>query len=127
MISASGRDLGGGAAELDLGPRPHLVQGDENQDGGGNDGPDHLEPLAAVEVLGLADRPALGVSSSANLYWAHTRTICVPMKTMPVIERMITKRLSISRPKVEIDVSGSPGHGEPPVRRERGVDETSAR
>ena len=41
-------------------------------------------------------------SSSAKRYVAQTRTIWVPMKTMPVIQRMMMKRLSISRPKVEI-------------------------
>ena len=32
---------------------------------------------------------------------AQTSATWVPMKTIPVIQRMITKRLSISRPKVE--------------------------
>ena len=53
----SGRRL----RNLMLGPGPHLVEGDEDQDRGRDDRPDHLEPLAAVEVLGLADRLALGV------------------------------------------------------------------
>ncbi len=106
-----------------LGPGSHLVERDEDQDGRRDDRPDHLEPLAAVEVLGLA-APACPAasSSSANRYDAQTSTIWVPMKTMPVIQRMMMKRLSISRPKVEITCGGSPGQRQPPVRREGGVD-----
>ena len=124
MISASGWHLGGRAAELDLGPGPHLVEGDEHQDGGRDDRPDHLEPLAAVEVLGLADRLALGVELVGEAYDAQTRTIWVPMKTMPVIQRMMMNRLSISRPKVEITCVRAARQGQPPVGRERGVDES---
>ena len=48
------------------------------------------------------------------------------MKTIPVIHRMIMKRLSISRPNVETDVVGIAGRvGQPPVGRERGVDESA--
>ena len=62
MISASGGTLGAALRNLMLGPGPHLVERDEDQDRRRDDRPDHLEPLAAVEVLGLADGLALGVA-----------------------------------------------------------------
>ena len=87
VISASGLDFGGHAAELDLRPGPHLVQGDEDQDGRGDDRPDHLEPLAAVEVLAPCGRVGPGLRCSMNLYAAETSTIWVPMNTTPVMIR----------------------------------------
>ena len=67
MISAKAGTRGAALRNLIARPGSHLVEGDEDEDGRRNDRPDHLEPLTAVKILGLADRLALGVELVGEL------------------------------------------------------------